>query len=564
MITKLGLSVATLLLLSSLGVQAETKKSLRWSIQHKTWSKTHEKNFEEFISTLGKAKKNGVCHTTNNCLKSPIANPKYYRLNPANIGDIYSDCADLPYILRGYFAWMNDLPFTFPNALSQSAPDTPRNTALKAEIKSLYAQHAKAGFIRKKILMSKIKKLNRELYGNSGADIRYNLYGNKITGKYYVKDGELITDVLRKVANSISTASFRTDASESNLGNLFRDTYPVKIDRNSIKPGTVLYDPNGHIAVVYEVTKNGKILLIDAHPDNSLTAINYGEKFSQTTTYIGGGFSNWRPFTYDNGDVKAVSNSQLADYSLEQFKGKKDYSIDGQKLSFHEYVRNKVTDGALVYDPINELSELLDEVCYDMKERKHAVDLSLDSGLQNKPHPEVLPENIYGTDGDWENFSSPSRDARLKASIREGRDLIQKIITGYNNNDSKVVYNGANLLDDLNKVYSKKTKECKIDLELTNKSKRTVDLDFLIENIYDLSFDPYHCVELRWGLLDNEALASCASSANKMSWYKAQQGLRNRIDRDYSMKMDYSLSELPGANISKVPQEDISIKKVIK
>lgn len=76
---------------------------------------------------------------------------------------------------------------------------------------------------------------------------------------------------------------------------LFRDTYPVAINRNSIKPGTVLYDPNGHIAVVYEVTTNGKVHLIDAHPDNSLTAITYGEKFSQTNVEIGGGDSGTCP-----------------------------------------------------------------------------------------------------------------------------------------------------------------------------------------------------------------------------------------------------------------------------
>ena len=30
-----------------------------------------------------------------------------------------------------------------------------------------------------------------------------------------------------------------------------------------------------------------------------------------------------------------------------------------------------------------------------------------------------LPENIYGTTGEWELYASPSRDARLKAAFRE-------------------------------------------------------------------------------------------------------------------------------------------------
>ena len=90
------------------------------------------------------------------------------------------------------------------------------------------------------------------------------------------------------------------------------------------------------------------------------------------------------------------------------------------------------------------------------------------------------------------------------------------------------------------------------------------NLDQIIENIYDLSFDPFHCVELRWGLLDKDSLQSCNSSADKMNWFNAEAGLRRRIDRDYSMKMDYTARELPSAEISKVQEENISIKEVLK
>lgn len=543
---------------------ANTKKSTSWQIKNSAWTKTHEKNFEEFIATLGKAKKAGFCHTTNDCLTHPQANPKYYNLNPVGLKSVYSDCADLPYILRAYFSWMNDLPFSYPTGLSQNAPDTPENVVLKAEIAQLYNELARAGFIKKKIIQTKIKNLNKKLYGNSGSDIRYNRYGNQLKSKYYVKNGDNINTILFKVAEGISTASFRTDASDEATGNLFRDTYPVQISRDAIKPGTVLYDPNGHIGVVYEVTKNGKIHLIDAHPDNSLTAITYGEKFSQTNVYVGGGFSNWRPFSFDGQNAQAASLKSLPDYSLEQFRENGDYVIDNQKVKFHEYVRNKLSDGKLLYNPVVELTELLGEICYDVKERILAVELGIESGLQKQNHPERLPENIYGTDGDWENFSSPSRDARLKASIREGRQLMRKVIDGYYNNDSNIVYDGANLIDDLNKAYQKSTNECQLKVVMTNSQTRNFNLDTVLENIYKLSFDPYHCVELRWGLLDQEALSSCASSANKMSWYNAEQGLRNKIDRDYSMKMDYSLGELPGAPISKVEQENISIKEELR
>jgi hypothetical protein len=320
--------------------EANTKKSLSWEIKNPVWTKSFDKSYEEFIATIGKAKKNGACHTTSDCLKSPVANPRFYNLNPENLKDVFADCADLPYTLRAYFSWMNDLPFSYPVNLTPAAWSSPEADALKIELADLQKELADAGFFKRISINKKIKEIKRRLYGSKDGDIRYNAYGNVIREKRYVKNGSNINTVLTEVGMSISTASFRTDASNNTTTSLFRDTYPVAISKAAIKPGTVLYDPNGHIAVVYEVTKTGKIHLIDAHPDNSLTAITYGEKFSRTNTAIGGGFSNWRPFSYDNGTVTATANEQLADFSLEQFQKSPNYVFDGKTMNFYEYEIN--------------------------------------------------------------------------------------------------------------------------------------------------------------------------------------------------------------------------------
>ena len=542
---------------------ANTKKTTAWQVKNLTWTKSYEKSYEEFITSIGKAKKAGVCHTTASCLKSPIANPQYYNSNPTQLQDVYSDCADLPYILRAYFSWMNDLPFSYPVALTQAPLKSDQANALQAQLDDLYAQLSRAGFFKRQLIKRQIKELKNRMYGGSGNDIRYNSSGNKIVDKVYIKTGDNINKVLVDVANSISTASFRTDASNNTTEKNFRDTYPVAVTKAAIKPGTVLYDPNGHIAVVYEVTKNGKVHLIDAHPDNSLTAITYGEKFTQTNVEIGGGFSNWRPFSMEDGVVRATPNENLIDYSLEQFERKKPFEFDNVRMSFHEYVRNKLSDGALIYYPVTELNELMEEICHDVKEREMAVDASLAAGLQKLGHPDVLPSNIYGTDGDWESYSSPSRDARLKASIREGRKLMFKMIQGHRDGDKSVQYSGVDIVGDLRSTYEIAANKCTIDVKKTNGTVETLTLATILENIFKLSFDPYHCVELRWGLTDAESLKSCNQNTDKIEWYNAEQGLRNLIDRDYSVKMDYSVKELPSMPLSKTPQENISILDAI-
>ena len=59
-----------------------------------------------------------------------------------------------------------------------------------------------------------------------------------------------------------------------------------------------------------------------------------------------------------------------------------------------------------------------------------------------------------------------------------------------------------------------------------------------------MSFDPYQCVERRWGATDPRELATCPDGATKRAWYAAEQNLRNQIDRTYEAEMDFTLDEL--------------------
>ncbi|MBC7540447.1 MAG: hypothetical protein H7281_16605 [Bacteriovorax sp.] len=511
--TKLILLI--ILMVSSQSIFAEKTKSLLWKIQNETWNTGHEKLYQDFVHTLGMARKNGHCKTIDECLRSPIANPFYYNMNPNRLKNIFSDCADLPFILRAYFSWMNDLPFAYTTDLV-----------------------AATSFISLK------------------NDIRYSKFGNIVTAKRYVKNGDNINKILLDSTESISTASYRTNASLNDSGELFRDTYPVEIDRKSIVPGTVLYDANGHVAVVYDITSSGKILLIDAHPDNSLTSITYGEKFARTRVQIGGGFSNFRPFSVAGNRIESKPNVELDSYSLIQFQ-KGPFIFKGQEVSFYDYVRSMLADGVIIYNPTSEFTDLMDELCQDVLDREEAVNFSLKFNVDNQSHPEILPENIYGSDGDWELYATPSRDARLKASVREGKKFLDKMINGYLNHDPNIKYFETDLVKDLREIYLAKSKSCIVKVS----PKIEINLDLVLMNLFALSFDPYHCAELRWGLTNT---ASCATTSKKISWFKAEQGLRNRIDRDYSMKTNYDVNTLPNAPVSNVEKPDLSFDQLLE
>lgn len=505
-----------ILMLTSYSLLAETSKTkrLRWRISYDQWDVAHQMAYKDFIHYLGVARKKGDCRTLDDCLRSPTANPFYYMNNPSRLKNIFADCADLPFVLRAYFSWMEELPFSYPTDL--------------VELQSL-----NYGF----------------------RDIRYSKYGNRITNKRYVRDGDNINKVLQNISDVISTASYRTNASIYDTGDLFRDTYPVDIDRNAIVPGTIFYDPDGHVAIVYDVTSNGQILLMDGHPDNTLSTTTFGEKFSRSSVQFGGGFANFRPFSMHDDQVEPESNNALSDFSLIQYQ-KGPYIYKGQKLTFYEFVRAKLSDGVIIYNPIADFNNFLDDLCQDVKNRADAINSSLASDLQNQDHPETLPENIYGADGDWETYASPSRDSRLKASTREIKSYLTKVISGNLVKDEQINYPGSDIVKDLREIYLSKSKLCTVEATQTV----ILNLDSVLLNLFALSFDPYHCVELRWGLGNT---GSCSSGRNKLNWFAAEQGLRNRIDRDYSIKTDYDVNSLPTAPVSQVEKPDLSFDKLL-
>ena len=78
-------------------------------------------------------------------------------------------------------------------------------------------------------------------------------------------------------------------------------------------------------------------------------------------------------------------------------------------------------------------------------------------------------------------------------------------------------------------------------------------IDHIAKRLFDLSFDPYHCPELRWGARGVE-LETCEDGPLKRRWYDAQRWLRNQARRTYDVRMDFTLEELKPPSIAS-PQE---------
>ena len=492
-----------------------------WVIKKATWSVADEKSYSNFIESIYASK----CNTVDKCMKG--AGNWYRDRDPAGMS-WFADCGRFPYLMRAYFAFHNNLPF---QGAADASPRDPNDQNPVA---------------------------------------KYSAHGVYISSRRAAQTGIDGYKFLQRVVNSAYTIVYRVDTRLDVPTGQFGDHFNVAIDRKSVRPGTVVYDPNGHVAMVARVGDDGKVTLLDSHPDNTVSRIPYTSAFQGTSAKQGGGLKNWRPIRVVGASVGAsgeliggktetATNAETPGYSLEQYVGdqpnpKGSFGAARWKTSdgilgsrqFTDVVRARLSIGDVVYDPVKEIRDGVSALCVMLQDRADSVKVAINEGIDQKQMPNGrLPLNIYGTDGEWETYSTPSRDARLKTAAAEFRTLIDKVLTLSRTDLSKISYSGNNLYVDMLKAHDSIAATCSLSYKKSNGDVHAVSYTETIQRLYKMSFDPYHCVELRWGASSAAELATCATNTGeKLAWYKAEQRLRNSHDRKYDQRMGWSLAEL--------------------
>lgn len=485
----------------------------QWKITRATWTDKDEQGFGEFLRQIGESD----CKTTHECLTSPKANPLFHGRHPPGM-QFFADCADLPFYLRAYFAWQNGLPYSFSTAVSLH-PGTP----VKKDVPASF----------------------------------------QIAGRYHIVPPGPDPRLALSEVSRVSTAHFRHPAAYR--GRMLPDHYPVAVTRESIKAGTVIFDPLGHIAVVFKVDEHGRVHFIDAHPDNSLTRGVYDSEIERAGPDSGAGFKRWRPQTLigakrgangalSGGRLSLTVDSELPDWSDEQFLGtgagrstswqSARFMIDGEDVDYHAFVRLRLAPVGYRFDPIEETRQRIRNICTELEQRVNAVAVAVQAGMNKRPQPPRFPTNIYVTQGDWETYSTPSRDAQLKSMFRALREDVARFMTLGPAGSRFIRYDGSDLRGDLLHTYRSEADACRITY--TKSDGATVQLGFeeIKRRLFLMSFDPHHCPERRWGATDPQELASCRDDKSKSAWYEAQQRLRNQLVRTIGDRMDFTLDDL--------------------
>jgi hypothetical protein len=132
----------------------------------------------------------------------------------------------------------------------------------------------------------------------------------------------------------------------------------------------------------------------------------------------------------------------------------------------------------------------------------------------------------------------------------------------WQNKSPHLTYQGDDLVSDLKQRYSEISNKCVITYYNSRGSRVHIGLESIRERLFKLSFDAYHCPELRWGATpDSKEGSTCESSAEKNFWYKQEQFLRNQLERRFDVRMDYRAQDLstprPGVGVTTSADTDI-------
>lgn len=501
-----------------------------WRIHKDHWSEADELGFGSFVHAIGESN----CSSSESCLRDP-ANP--YRMTDQRFLDIDVDCAKWAYLLRAYYAWKNNLPFGYVNGVSGQ--------------------------------------------GNE----RFSREGNKLLSRRDLIDRGSGIDgptAIHEMLETVSSGTYRSDPTAEQT--VLSDFYSPALRPGTIRAGSIGYDFHGHVVIVYKVDDDGRIYYMGAQPDFTVTRGVYGAQFGQSPLRLGGGLKNWRPFKLvgyhsdEAGDLLGghmafAQNDQISDFSIEQYVGtepnptqdvtKARFVYNGVELGLYEYMRASVSGGRLSFNPLYELKSTMKSLCHDLNDRARYVDLDVKDMIATKPNPTRLPNNIYDSnDSEWEEYSTPSRDARIKVVFAQFYKDMSNMIDLWVHRDPHIVYDGLSLQSDLRDAYETESKACTITY--LNSAKRPVAITFddMVHRLFALSFDPYQCVELRWGA-SGEERDSCPDGEAKQKWYKAEQRLRNQVDRTPDIAMGFSIEDLNhavnGSGVDTPPSVDIRV-----
>jgi len=356
---------------------------------------------------------------------------------------------------------------------------------------------------------------------------------NTPTGSISTLNCRSEAEFFRRALEGFSSGNYRILPGSANAQ--LSDTVPVALRPEFLQPGCINYI-TGHVLVLARVTPWGDLGFLHSSTTrgggvfayNGMNTVYgfpaYGDRDGPPKPRFEGLRVYRFPWAEVNEHMRVVSLRRRTDaemvafgYSLEQFDAARRFEDEGRLAEdgfefsrFHDFLRYRMRSGERV--PVLRLMETYaDELIGVFRLREEFVQGAWRDYLENGPitYPENLTEqNIFQAHGRWETWSSPSSDVDRRNSYFELRDWALYVVRWFNEQPAYFDLSGLDayeirsraamahaLVGIKNLLFSRRS------MTYSNSRGELVRLTLLdIEaRLHDLSFDPNHPPELRWG-----------------------------------------------------------------
>ena len=451
------------------------------------------------------------------------------------------DCADLPYFLRAYFAFKLGLPFgwshcsrgengtppTCTDFASSSDPFPSKDpVAGAAPPPNLDQAPAKQEARRPVPVLPAWADPDREREGPWEVNVK--------------RLGEFFRTTLADAAQS---GAGRTPADDET-----GDYYPIRLSQETLRPGTIFADPYGHVLVVAKriaqtPTSGGVLLAVDGQPDGTVARKRFWRGnflFAVDPALGSAGFKRFRPVVRDsrptsgpNGikKMRHLGNAELADFSpTDQYTG----GVEG----FYDKMDDVLSPAPL--DPTQALLETVQALEEQVKTRVVSVENGrrfLEAGKDAAEMPDGA--KIFETTGEWEDFSTPSRDLRLLIAIDVAKGLPSRIARRPERYAMPSGTTPEQVRASLEARLATELRTRTFEYKRSDGSSWKLTLEQVAERqaALEMAYNPNDCVEARWGAPEGSDEAStCHAHAPvpqvaKMQSYRAWFHERRRPPR---------------------------------
>jgi len=454
---------------------------------------------------------------------------------------IRPDCADLPYFLRGYFAFKMGLPFGYSKCTRGGNGEPPRcpewwniqnlEPPHSPPPEQIVAQQQVAATPEQAPAPRGLLDIFRQAAAPPASAAPVPPAPTPPPAKPLGLAASFGQYLSRTVADGVHSGSGRTAAGDDHT-----DYYPVPLNQETLRPGTVYADPYGHILVLARRLAQsddaaGVFIAVDAQPDGTVAVKRFWRGnflFAQDDPALGSpGFKRFRPIVRDkNGALRRLTNDEIAknpEYG--------DYSLDQSRLGIEAlYDRMDDVMSPAPLDPVRAMTEAI----ASLEEQVKARVTSVENGrkFQNTGRREAdMPDgaSIFETTGAWEDFATPSRDLRLLIALDVVRGFPERVARRPERYAMPKGKSVADVKAELENVLASELSARKFSYTRSDGSPWMLALKDVMDRVADLemAYNVNDCVELRWGAPDKSSEASTCkryaprAQRAKMTEYRA-------------------------------------------